>query len=260
MNIASLNSFFVYKGGYKLDLMSPPSSTERILGPQYEKLIESVFSIYGEQRPDGSIPVFYTKQTVVANGNSTRIVRRPDENSTLKELIPGRSYYFVPRSQEYLPVNIPQTLDFLNFIKIDDKSLDYLKFKELISLLSTEQTLASSSAIGIQNTSSLDCCPKISVKDMINNKVTINGFKGVLNIQISNLIPNQQYYYFLEPVFSNWPIKISPLKGSIKKSGPTNADGFVSATISLFYTTYKTINDADSDVFSYSIPDPLKYR
>jgi hypothetical protein len=46
MNIASLNSFFVYKGGYKLDLMSPPSSTERILGPQYEKLIEKNLGLW----------------------------------------------------------------------------------------------------------------------------------------------------------------------------------------------------------------------
>jgi hypothetical protein len=261
MNIVSLNAFFVYKGGYKLDLMSPPPPTENILYSQYLKLIDSVSSIYGEQRPDGTIPVFYTKQIIVNNAGSNQAVRVPDENSTLKELIPGRAYYFVPRSQQYLPVNIPQTLNFFNFIQIDEKSLDYLKYKELISLISSAQpSTGGGSSVGIQNVSTLDCCPKIVVKELVNNKVIINGFKGVLKIQVNNLIPDENYYYFLEPVFSNWPIKISPLKGSIKKSGPTNADGFVSATISLFYTTYKTTNDADSDSFSYSLPDPKKYR
>jgi hypothetical protein len=261
MNIVSLNAFFVYKGGYKLDLMSPPPPTENILYSQYLKLIDSVSSIYGEQRPDGTIPVFYTKQIIVNNAGSNQAVRVPDENSTLKELIPGRAYYFVPRSQQYLPVNIPQTLNFFNFIQIDEKSLDYLKYKELISLISSAQpSTGGGSSIGIQSVSALDCCPKIVVKELVNNKVIINGFKGVLKIQVNNLIPDENYYYFLEPVFSNWPIKISPLKGSIKKSGPTNADGFVSVTISLFYTTYKTTNDADSDSFSYSLPDPKKYR
>ena len=261
MNIVSLNAFFVYKGGYKLDLMSPPPPTESILYSQYLKLIDSVSSIYGEQRPDGTIPVFYTKQRIVNSAGSNQAVRVPDENSTLKELVPGRAYYFVPRSQQYLPVNIPQTLNFFNFIQIDEKSLDYLKYKELISLISSAQpSTGGGSSIGIQSVSTLDCCPKIVVKELVNNKVIINGFKGVLKIQVNNLIPDENYYYFLEPVFSNWPIKISPLKGSIKKSGPTNADGFVSATISLFYTTYKTTNDADSDSFSYSLPDPKKYR
>lgn len=261
MNIVSLNAFFVYKGGYKLDLMSPPPPTETILYSQYLKLIDSVSSIYGEQRPDGTIPVFYTKQGVINNTGSNQIVRVPNENSTLKELVPGKAYYFVPRSQQYLPVNIPQTFNFFNFIQIDEKSLDYLKYKELISLISSsQQQNISGSSIGIQAVSTLDCCPKIVVQNILNNKVTIDGFKGVLKIQVNNLIPDENYYYFLEPIFSNWPIKISPLKGSIKKSGPTNADGFVSATISLFYNTYKTINDADSDAFPYSLVDSKKYR
>lgn len=261
MNITSLNSFFVYKGGYTFDLMSPPPTGDSVLYSQYIKLIDSTSTIYGEQRPDGTIPIFYTKQSIVVNGNSSIVTRQPNENSTLKELIPGRSYYFIPRSSQNLPVNIPQTLDFLNFIKIDEKSLDYLKFKELLSLLSSvPQQNSSASAIGIQSVSTLDCCPKITIKNIVNNKVTIDGFKGIITAEITNLIPDEYYYYFLEPVFSNWPIKISPVKGSIKKSGPANAAGFVTATISLFYTTYKTINNADSDVFPYSLPDPAKYR
>lgn len=261
MNIFSLNAFFVYKGGYKLDLMNAPPPTEK-LAEQYNYFLQNMSIIYGEQRSNGSIPIFYTRQTQTQIGSTTTIISSPDPNSTLKELIPGESYYFIPRSQRSLPLTIPQTPDFLSFIKIDETSSEYLKFRELITLLSIQSNVSNpANSIGIQAASALDCCPKITVKDLSKDgKISINGFNGIIKLEISNLVPNELYYYFVDSLFSNWPVKITPSNGSIRKSGPVDANGFVSTTISLFYTTYKTIYDTDSGIFDYSIPDPSKYR
>lgn len=63
------------------------------------------------------------------------------------------------------------------------------------------------------------CLPSLSLtgpSDLILNTVTSNS--STLNIEASNLIPNQKYIYTFDVTDSNWPIQISPISGVIQTS------------------------------------------
>lgn len=101
MNI--INQFFVtyYTGSESLNLMSMPSqfNNNTKLRAEYNRFLEGINTIYGAQKSDGSIPVFWT----IPSG--TRYAPNPE--STLTSLEPKQSYYFIARDESYLPLNIP---------------------------------------------------------------------------------------------------------------------------------------------------------
>jgi len=101
MNI--INQFFVtyYTGSESLDLMNIPSEFNNNfkLKAEYNRFLEGINTIYGTQKSNGSIPVFWT----IPSGS--KYVPNPD--STLTSLEPKQSYYFIARDDSYLPLNIP---------------------------------------------------------------------------------------------------------------------------------------------------------
>jgi hypothetical protein len=255
--ITTLNSLFTYTGGYELNLMQPPADSK--LNKLYNDLIDKIYMIFGNQRPDGSIPVFYTQERIV-RGVIDRTIRLPSIESTLKSLKPGESYYCIARSANNLPIELPQTSNFSQFISIDPNDNNYKKFQSLLQLISFENTYNSNSVAGIQTLSNIDCCPKLEILDIDvkSNILTIDGFKNTIKIKFKNLVANTNYFYFIEPVFSNWPVKITPIKGNIKKN--SNTSEFVEHTVTLFYTTYPAVADADDDVFDFSLQNPSQTR
>ena len=257
--LTTTNSFFTYVGGYELDLMNPP--IDQAMFRLYLSLLDKVSYIFGSQQINGRIPIFYTRE-LVDPVNTEIISRIPSPESTLKYLKPGESYYCVPRSINNLPITIPSTPNFINFISVDITSAEYKKFQELLELISFDNVFSLENAIGVQSLIQLDCCPKISVVglDAESNILKVKNFKNIIKIKVTNLLPNTNYFYFIESVFSNWPIKLSPLRGNIRKSIKSDSEGFVEDVLTLFYTTYPTINDIDKDVFNFSLPDSNKYR
>ena len=257
--LTTLNSFFTYEGGYELDLMNAP--IDRSLSKLYFSLINNVAYIFAGQQVNGHIPVFYTEELVDPQ-NKDKILRIPAKESTLKYLKPGESYYCVPRSINNLPITIPSTPNFINFIAVDNNSREYKKFQELLQLIAFNTPQLPNNTLGVQSLVALDCCPKINIVnlDLISKVLETKDFKDVVKINISNLIPNTNYFYFIEPVFSNWPIKLTPVRGTIRKSVQPDANGFVDHTLTLFYTTYPTASEADSDVFAFSLPNATKFR
>lgn len=101
MNI--INQFFVtyYTGSESLDLMNIPSvfNNNFRLKAEYTRFLEGINTIYGAQKSNGSIPVFWT----IPSGNKYV----PNPESTLTSLEPKQSYYFIARDESYLPLNIP---------------------------------------------------------------------------------------------------------------------------------------------------------
>ena len=101
MNITSQFFLTHYIGSESLNLMSMPSqfNNDVKLKAEYNRFLEGINTIYGSQKSNGTIPVFWT----MYSGN--KYVPNPD--STLEFLDPKESYYFIVRDDSYLPITLP---------------------------------------------------------------------------------------------------------------------------------------------------------
>lgn len=207
MNITSQYSIIRYNGKQTFSLLNPPSSRKTVDGvtivnPDYIKyyeLINTVEKIYDTQSsPKGNIPIFWT----ISSGN----YYIPSPDSTLSGLVPGKTYYFVSRSEADLPISVP-----------------------LISGTLTED-------VYISGCSGVDysCCPvftSIGSTGLNSPDVVLTSQSGnyhYMSIGLSNLIPNKSYFYNISSLNSNWPTYVNPKSGIYT---PSSSSGNIDAVV-----------------------------
>lgn len=93
MIIDNIFNIKTYAGSQALPLFNAPNTLATTTA--YTTFLNNIFTIYGTQTVDGSIPVFYKT-------NNT-----PDPKSSLRYLDPQQSYYFISKADAALPYNIP---------------------------------------------------------------------------------------------------------------------------------------------------------
>jgi len=226
MLIHNIKSTFVYSGGSELDLINPPEISNYQLYVDYSNFINNVIAIYGDQRLDERIPIFWTKQQ--SNDTTLRIA---DHDSTLRSLKPGNIYYIICLNDTVLPLHIPETVNSREFLKTpDQKPIVIQPTCEHIKPISTEyRSIKLSKASG-------SILP--------------------LNIGISGIFPNSNYYYTIDPIFSNWPATVTQMSGFLERGGPTGVDGLVSSSIKTIvsYESCETISECTGNI-PYSLID-----
>jgi hypothetical protein len=200
-----LQTTFLYECEESLDLINAPNENINYdLYTKYNRFMDGVLAIYGNQKDDGTIPVFWTTQ------KNDSVSRQADTNSTLKKLEHNQTYYIIVVSKEYLPLTIPYPIDskqFLLYNDITEKSTIYNSDTNLI----------------------LDKSFRYTKLD--NTTKNVHHF----NIKVSGLIPNNNYTYNIKPIFSNWPCDFSQTSGSIDRGGPIDSDGLTSSIISSIF-------------------------
>ena len=221
MTIYFQNSIFKYGGETSFSLINPPKNIQKI--SDYYKFINNVSHIYGSTKSDGTIPVFYTKIV------PTTTQRQPDPNSTLTSLDPDETYYIVLISKENIPLNIPYNITSEEF------------------LLSKDQNCNSTPVC--HNDISCYNKPDIVSKDYRDILLT-NEYTYDIDLTVTSLSPSQKYLYEIQPVYSNWPAKLSSLSGYIKESS-SELDhlGHTSGIIKSLFSYYPSGTD-----YSNSIP------
>jgi len=218
MIIYSKNSIFTYDAETSFDLLNPPKNDKYIAS--YNKFINHVLYIYGQIKTDGSIPVFFTK----AMESGTQ--RQADRNSTLTALEPNKTYYIVLSSDEILPLTIPTNI-------------------------TSEEFLSTYYCHNDDRCDNVDICNKslyIVKKDHHNISLTGN-YTYDINLTVSNLYSSNQYYYEIEPVYSNWPARISSQSGfiSIPSNNMDNL-GYTSGTIKSFFSYYPSGENYENSI------------
>ena len=119
-SITTQYGIYRYVGNSGLNLMQPPDSgdsstsiqsthtsnttrSDDLINTQWYQLVDNTLSIHATQISDQSIPVYFTDLDQL---NTNR--RVPSTDSTLTQLEPGESYYFIMRSSADLPITLPE--------------------------------------------------------------------------------------------------------------------------------------------------------
>ena len=228
MLINTIKSTFIYDGGNEFDLINPPDQSNYALYIEYNKFINSIVAIYGNQRSTENIPVFWTKQ--VNNDNLSRIA---DPDSTLKTLIPGKSYYVLCLNKSVLPLKIPSIDNTNEFLKIDH--------------LEESDSIIPSSCNNIIPTSTSYRSVQLTKQ---------SGSVYPLNISLSGLIPDHAYSFTIDPIYSNWPLTLSKFSGTLERNGPIDSNKLISSSIKsiLSYESCEDINECTGNI-PYSLID-----
>lgn len=226
MLIHNTKSTFVYDGGSEFDLINPPEVSNYQLYVDYSNFINKIIAIYGDQRGDDRIPIFWTKQR-----SDTSISRVADPDSTLRSLIPGKVYYIICLNDTVLPLYIPETTNSKEFLKINPP-------KPEPSEVICEQVIPVST----------------HYRDI--NLSKSSGSTLPLNIEISGIFPNKNYLYTIAPIFSNWPATVTQMSGYLERGGPIGSDGLISSSIKtiLSYESCETISQCTGNI-PYSLID-----
>ena len=181
--ITSQYTIHRYVGREPLDLMTPPTavgSGTSILAQSsqdhdilWNRLIDNTLTIHATEIADGSIPVFFT--SLDENDTSSRI---PNTNSTLQELSPGHSYYFIMRSQSNLPITLPEIGGKLTGCDINE-------------------------------------CSTVSIEELNDiNLVGKSNNKQFITVCASGLTCGETYSFDFSTPVSNWPTYINPISGT----------------------------------------------
>jgi hypothetical protein len=206
MIINSIKSLITYNNKEKLDLFNIPNINNTILYNEYYNFINSVLVIYGTQKADGTIPVFWTKIK-----NNQTLEREPDSNSTLRELVSGESYYITVIDRAKLPVRVPRPIDSEIFLNIQNGEDD------------------------TQEPCYIDKCTNpVSILGDSHRNILLTsetGFSKNIHIPISGLLPNKNYTFSIEPIHANWPNKLSQISGSILRNSPLDKLGYLTSSI-----------------------------
>jgi len=213
MIINSIKLAFTYDGEEPLPLIEIPDISNYGLYIDYNNFINATLAIYGTQRDDGTIPVFWTR---LKNNNDT--AREADSNSTLKVLIPNHSYYIVLINNNFLPLKIPKNNGAKEFLEIIPP---------------------------VANSFEADCLGNLQFASSYNNRFTLNYASGnllLIDLPLTGLLFNEQYTYIINPLFSNWPANLSKKSGILKQDNPKDALGFVSSNIKTFFE-YESCDD-----------------
>lgn len=167
--ISSQHAIHRYSGRQALDLMDAPLE----FVSEWQRLIDNVLSIHSTEISDGSIPIFFT-----ALHPEDPSVRIPNPDSTLTELKPGSSYYFIMRSQANLPVVLPEVGGTIVGCDINE-------------------------------------CTPIRIQELNDvNLVGKDNNKQFITVCASGLTCGETYnFHFSSPV-SNWPTYVNPISGT----------------------------------------------
>lgn len=189
------SQFFItyYTGKEPLTLKQPPASlvNNPAAKVEYDRFIQSIDTIYGSQKLDGTIPKFWTQRTQTTDqlGN-TQYYYTPHPNSDLSQLDSKSAYYFIVRDDTAIPLRIPA---------IGGLLLGFTDARLLPNIINST----------IPNTTLTQT-----------NRVSLSP-------QIENLQPYEEYLYQFKPTSSNWPVSINSISGIIK---PAAASGTINAS------------------------------
>ncbi len=182
MRINTANFLTHYPGSQALPLQGEsPFTDDPRKTADYNRFIENISTIYGSQDSEGNIPLFWT----VFSG--TRYMPNPE--STLTQLDPRRSYYFITRDEAALPLNLP----------INGNILAGYRNQPILPQIKTTLT---------------------DTFDSINDDgavLTTNNY-AYLKFKVDGLQPFEDYDYVINCDAANWPVSISPISGVIKPS------------------------------------------
>ena len=113
----------------------------------------------------------------------------PNPESTLRQLDPRRSYYFITRDEASLPLNLP----------INGKILAGYRDQPILPQIKTTLT---------------DTFDNINDDQAV---LTTNNY-AYLKFKVDGLQPFEDYDYTINCDAANWPVSISPISGVIKPS------------------------------------------
>jgi hypothetical protein len=193
MDINNRFSIITYVGSDPLNLMAknPSISNDPIKSEQWDRLIQTVDTIYGSQELGGSIPVFWTiRSSVVDRFGNTSFRYIPSPDSTLRLLSSRSAYYIILRDVSQTPIKIPSN------------GATILGYSDNEDLPLVSPSIAD-----------------IEISD---------SFRHDFKPQIVNLRPYENYVYSWEVVSSNWPVATNALSGTLKPASPT---GTINSTI-----------------------------
>ena len=110
MNINSQFCITNYTGQEPLDLMVKPATITGVAEiADYNRFIEAISTIYGNQNSTGNIPTFWTtRNSSTDSAGHIKYVYVSSAESSLKALQSTEAYYFIIRDESYLPLHIPQ--------------------------------------------------------------------------------------------------------------------------------------------------------
>lgn len=159
-----------------------PGSAQRV---EYDRFIQSIDTIYGSQKLDGTIPKFWTQRTQIVDAlGNAQYYYIPHPDSDLTQLDSKSAYYFIVREDSAIPLRIPAIGGLL------------LGFTDARVL----PVVAPSSVMGTGLTSQ---------------------YKYAFAPKIENLQPYEEYKYEFKTVSSNWPVSINNISGIIKPASST---------------------------------------
>ena len=203
-SITTQYGIYRYVGNSGLNLMQPPSEAEPSLGgvgnlgvsgvsiqstntatrsnnldlldSQWYQLVDNTLSIHSTQISDQSIPVYFTDLDQL---NTNR--RVPSTDSTLTQLDPGESYYFIMRSSADLPITLPE-------------------FGGSFGDSCSSAGPANCSNIGVEPISDT-------------NLVGKDNNKQFVTVCVTGLTCGETYSYNFESSLSNWPTYVNAISG-----------------------------------------------
>lgn len=193
-------TLITYVGSKPLNLMTKDSeiAADPVKNNEWDRLMQSIDTIYASQNIDDSIPIFWTRRFSINDrfGNvSYRYAAHPE--STLKQLDSKIAYYCILRDTSFAPIKIP-VHGTLVLGYSDDTDLPYVS---------------------------------PSLEDATLDK---ESFKYSFKPQIVNLKPYETYNYEWKVISSNWPVATNAISGVLKPASPT---GTINSTIAFCPTT-----------------------
>lgn len=210
-------SIITYAGSEPLNLMAKDDNIANnpIKNNEWDSLMQAVDSIYGTQRPDNTIPVFWTRRfsSIDSFGNiSYRYAPHPE--STLTQLNFKGSYYIILRDSSLVPLRIPFNGSLGNLV---------------LGYVNTEDPPLVSPAL-----------PDITLDK--------DSFEYVFKPQIINLVPYESYSYSWKVISANWPVVANALSGVLK---PASATGTINSSMTFCPTT----GECSNNILPYSLPE-----
>jgi hypothetical protein len=200
MIIQKKQSIIAYKADRSFNLMREPLNDR--LNFVYHNFLNNVLCIYGDQKKNGSIPVFWTKNIVGSTNRS------PHESSTLTELSPNQTYYILLINENKIPIEIPEHITSKEFLQTESIESNC----ELTDYCDGQPVIGSTSHRNIVLTQA-------------------SGYSYNIDIPITNLYPNTSYDFSITSNYSNWPAQLSTTLGSIERASLTNNIGYTSGVL-----------------------------
>jgi hypothetical protein len=216
------SQFFItyYSGNQRLSLKTVPENLTDEGRAEYDRFIQSVSAIYASQSANGKIPKFWTKliEGTDSLGNK-RYFYAPHPESDLEFLDPRSSYYFIVRDESAIPLKIPAI---------------------------------GGSLPGFTNTAT-KLLPNVIPDSITSSILTLaDGNSIVINPQIENLQPYEEYRYVFKSVDANWPVSVNAISGILK---PSTSKGLIKARV----TFCPTSGSCDTNILDYNLPQPCLF-